>query len=667
MMAQLMEATKKESTHSALPTATATAVSSSSAATVTGSATPLTVLPPAAPLTRTISREREAGSAPSPVLPATAAGGAVATATGSSGSTSHFSAGHSSTTTTATTAQASSTSSSVPPIGASSLSTDEKDVHFNKLSHYLAEMKRELDLAQKQRKDKALESQRLREKCQQLEERLRSEQRKISRLEEQAATYTTTTDTLHMQIASLNETVSKQNMELNKYRTGMASGSAELAPTGTYLPQPRSNGSLHSAQSALSEGSTVLPLAPSTSGTQLSLRDSSSEALTGRSASAGGPATLLCQSRSGGNLEEYFLDTPPVSPPQGYHKHLSRGSAVGSMKSVSTTVSSAGAGGSDRPPVSATGATTVSDPEGTGQSQYRKKSIGSTGGTQSQADLQMKQMLENAVNNINPAAARSKPSPTMTAAGTGSGGGSSGAVSTSTGLHPSAGFSSGNGTPTYRPVASTGFKPLSGMGNPHGMAYPAAAASSQQQQMSGMAHAQPMQQQQHQQQYAGYPQQSPQQQQQQHIYPKPMHQQQDSRGGGYGGHSSPASYLGSNTFPLQQQHQQQHLSTAHHSSSHMQQKQQHSGGGLSSDRDSFGSVGVSSSDASHFNSMSAGSSNSHNNSSSTIGSSCMGKVRDELDGIAARSSVHSLTDLQSNRGGDIATGGSSKGVMDSGL
>ena len=99
----------------------------------------------------------------------------------------------------------------------------------------------------------------------------------------------------------------------------------------------------------------------------------------------------------------------------------------------------------------------------------------------------------------------------------------------------------------------------------------------------------------------------------------------------------------------------------------MQQKQQHSGGGLPSDRDSFGSVGGSSSDASHFNSMAAGNSNSNNNSSSTIGSSFMGKVCDELDGIAARSSVHSLTDLQSNRGVGTATGGSSKGVVDSGL
>lgn len=42
-----------------------------------------------------------------------------------------------------------------------------------KLSHYLLEMKKELEVAQKQRREKQLETQRLREKCQQLEDQLK--------------------------------------------------------------------------------------------------------------------------------------------------------------------------------------------------------------------------------------------------------------------------------------------------------------------------------------------------------------------------------------------------------------------------------------------------------------------------------------------------------------
>ena len=49
---------------------------------------------------------------------------------------------------------------------------------FGKLFHYLNEMKKELELAQKQRREGQLENQRLREKCQQLDDRLATEQAK---------------------------------------------------------------------------------------------------------------------------------------------------------------------------------------------------------------------------------------------------------------------------------------------------------------------------------------------------------------------------------------------------------------------------------------------------------------------------------------------------------
>jgi hypothetical protein len=49
----------------------------------------------------------------------------------------------------------------------------DKDNSMAKLSHYLLEMKKELEVAQKQRREKQLETQRLREKCQQLEDQLK--------------------------------------------------------------------------------------------------------------------------------------------------------------------------------------------------------------------------------------------------------------------------------------------------------------------------------------------------------------------------------------------------------------------------------------------------------------------------------------------------------------
>lgn len=60
----------------------------------------------------------------------------------------------------------------------------EKEKSFAKMAHYISELKRELDVAQKQRKDASLETQGLRDKCQQLEDRLSVEQARAQGLEE---------------------------------------------------------------------------------------------------------------------------------------------------------------------------------------------------------------------------------------------------------------------------------------------------------------------------------------------------------------------------------------------------------------------------------------------------------------------------------------------------
>ena len=59
---------------------------------------------------------------------------------------------------------------------ATAVTIDKDKGTFGKLFHYLNEMKKELELAQKQRREGQLENQRLREKCQQLDDRLATEQ-----------------------------------------------------------------------------------------------------------------------------------------------------------------------------------------------------------------------------------------------------------------------------------------------------------------------------------------------------------------------------------------------------------------------------------------------------------------------------------------------------------
>ena len=91
----------------------------------------------------------------------------------------------------------------------SSSSTAEKEkIGLGRLTHYLNEMKKELEVAQKQRKDTQLETQRLREKCQQLEDKLSMEQTKgaaqddkVAKLKDQSKAQRVLIEQLQQQLA----------------------------------------------------------------------------------------------------------------------------------------------------------------------------------------------------------------------------------------------------------------------------------------------------------------------------------------------------------------------------------------------------------------------------------------------------------------------------------
>lgn len=65
-------------------------------------------------------------------------------------------------------------------------SSSDKDKSLARMSHYLNELRRELDMASKQRKEHSLEMKRLREKCQQLEDKLAVEVSRSAALEDRA-------------------------------------------------------------------------------------------------------------------------------------------------------------------------------------------------------------------------------------------------------------------------------------------------------------------------------------------------------------------------------------------------------------------------------------------------------------------------------------------------
>ena len=111
----------------------------------------------------------------------------------------------------------------------SNANNTDKDKSFGKLSHYLAEMKKELDVSQKQRKETQLEMLRLRERCQQLEDRLALEQSKTQGLEERLERSKASQKTLQAQVQAQTKTIEHQQqlLEANNHRLG------SLSPTTT--------------------------------------------------------------------------------------------------------------------------------------------------------------------------------------------------------------------------------------------------------------------------------------------------------------------------------------------------------------------------------------------------------------------------------------------------
>ena len=82
------------------------------------------------------------------------------------------------------------------------IANNEKDKSsaFGKLFHYMNEMKKELESAQKQRREGQLETQRLREKCQQLDDRLEMEQSRSAGLEDRLDRGKSAQRTLRLQV-----------------------------------------------------------------------------------------------------------------------------------------------------------------------------------------------------------------------------------------------------------------------------------------------------------------------------------------------------------------------------------------------------------------------------------------------------------------------------------
>ena len=91
-------------------------------------------------------------------------------------------------------------------------------------------MKKELDMSQKQRKETQLEMLRLRERCQQLEDRLSLEQSKTQGLEERLERSKASQKTLQAQVQAQTKTIEHQQqlLEANNHRPG------SLSPTTTH-------------------------------------------------------------------------------------------------------------------------------------------------------------------------------------------------------------------------------------------------------------------------------------------------------------------------------------------------------------------------------------------------------------------------------------------------
>ena len=93
----------------------------------------------------------------------------------------------------------------------------EKEKSFAKMAHYLGELKRELDAAQKQRRDANLETQALRDKCQQLEDRLSVEQARAQGLEERLERARGNQRLLQTQIDTQNIKIAEQETIISNF------------------------------------------------------------------------------------------------------------------------------------------------------------------------------------------------------------------------------------------------------------------------------------------------------------------------------------------------------------------------------------------------------------------------------------------------------------------
>jgi hypothetical protein len=115
----------------------------------------------------------------------------------------------------------------------------EKDKSFGKMSHYVNELKKELDHACRSRKENLLETQRLRERCVQMEEKLQSEKQKNILLEEQLENSLRKQKELQSLLdAALLSSQSQQQQPQPQQSVGLQVENNDLLPSAISLPTP---------------------------------------------------------------------------------------------------------------------------------------------------------------------------------------------------------------------------------------------------------------------------------------------------------------------------------------------------------------------------------------------------------------------------------------------
>ena len=104
----------------------------------------------------------------------------------------------------------------------------DKEKSSGKMSHYLNEMRKELDAVTKQRKEMVLEMQQLREKCNRLEDQLSVEQSKVATIEERLARSKASKKALLMQIETQNVRLEKQQIICSQVENATTSSPSNL-------------------------------------------------------------------------------------------------------------------------------------------------------------------------------------------------------------------------------------------------------------------------------------------------------------------------------------------------------------------------------------------------------------------------------------------------------